>query len=100
MAIITRRYTMHGPTDADLAAAVNPTAEVAREGSDFIDIQIDDAAVVDVVPTLDDYMQRRGWELADPNLADPASEIVIYSPDGTAWAVRVDNAGALSTTAI
>lgn len=96
MAIIT----MRGPADALLDSTVGSSAQIVRTGADFVDIQLDDAAADDIVEALDEYMDRRGWSLAAADIQDPQSEIILVSPDGTRWALRVDDAGALSTTLI
>lgn len=47
----------------------------------------------------DAFMASIGWVLASIDPPDPMPQIVVTSPNGSNWAIQVDNAGVLSAVA-
>ena len=98
MAAVVRRHIQTGPTLGDLQTMVQPSAVILKVGTSYIDIQVDDS-LGDVNATLDDFMATQGYSF-DTAAPPPQTELRVYSPDGTEWAIRVANDGTISTVAI
>lgn len=101
MAVVTRRYVIAGPSTAELQRYVSATAAltaVPNPATGAVDIQIDDT-VDGILTALDEYMTQQGFVLLS---AAPTTQtdIVLRSPDGTEFALRVDDLGVVTITAI
>lgn len=93
MAIAVRRYRQEGPSDADLADQVQSGATAIAFAAGCADIQFDDATS-GIEATLDDFMASLGYafEVGTP---PTATSLQLRSPNGTVFALTVDDAGRL-----
>ncbi len=96
MPIVRRRYLPRGPSAQTLQRSVSSSAEIAEFSTGVVDIDVDDA-VDGVIDTLDQFMDVRGFAF-DQQAPPTETETTIKSPDGSTWLLRIDNAGALTTT--
>ena len=92
----TRRYCSRGPSDRDLQRFVQQVAKVVNFGTGCVDVEIDDS-IEGAVETVDEYMASVGF-VFDQKAPPVETEVLIKSPDGSTYAVAVDNAGVLSAT--
>lgn len=96
MANVIRRYCSVGPSDDELDKTVRAGANVVGFATGCVDVQVDDA-IDGTVETLDEFMRSRGFVLQNAGATPPPNtEVVIVSPNGTRFALRVDDLGVLA----
>jgi len=94
--IVTRRYTILGPTDKELQDTVSADTLNVGAFSGTIDIQTDNA-LSGGVETLDELMLQKGYVFKEQN-PPKSTDLILCAPNGGKYQITVDDAGILKTT--